>query len=93
MIKWRLRYYVSAVAVLSPMKMSAEVLGNPGAGVLEPRCSYSNNFYFLISFFLFPALNKYIPGLESTVWAKARLVLGLQLCVCARMSVHSFSLL
>lgn len=84
---------MSAVAVLSLMKMSAETLGSPRAGVLEPRRSYSNNFSFLILFFLSPALTKYIPGLESTVWAKARLVLWLQLCVCACMSVHSFSLL
>lgn len=75
---------MNAVAAVSLMQIPAEISGNPRAGVWESRHSYSNNlggFWFF--FFLSPALTKYITGLESTVWAKARLVLRLQLCVCA----------
>lgn len=61
-----------------------QVFGNPD--IVTPA---------LFSFFFFSlssALTKYISGLNSTVWAKARLVSQLQLCVCACVCVHSFSL-
>lgn len=85
---------MSTVAAVSLMQMSAEISGNPGAGVWESRHSYTNPFFFQAFFFLplSSALTKYISGLNSTVWAKARLVSRLQLCVCACVCVHSFSL-
>lgn len=61
-----------------------QVFGNPDIVTLT--------LFFPFFFFLSSALTKYISGLNSTVWAKARLVSRLQLCVCACVCVHSFSL-
>lgn len=83
---------MSAVAAGSPMQMSAEISENPGAGVWESKHSYSNIFLNCYYFFLCPALTKYMSGLESTVWAQARLVLWLQLRISACVCEHSFLL-
>lgn len=52
-IKWRLRSCVSTVAAVSLMQMSAEISGNPDAGVWESRHSYTNSFFFQFFFPLF----------------------------------------
>lgn len=62
-----------------------QVFGNPD--IITPTL-----FFFQFFFSLSSVLTKYISGLNSTVWAKARLVSRLQLCVCACVCVHSFSL-
>lgn len=53
-----------------------QVFGNPD--IVTPTL-FSFNFFPPLS----SVLTKYISGLNSTVWAKARLVSQLQLCVCA----------